>query len=83
MTKKKAIYGIYRTFYSRPTWSWSVIRLKARTKAKRKSKKKKQNKQKNNTWVSNASLSRREAVLSSWDGSETTWDHRRPLPKQC
>ena len=25
MTKMKAIYGIYRTFYSRPTWSWLVI----------------------------------------------------------
>jgi hypothetical protein len=42
MTKMKAIYGIYRTFYSRPTWSCSVIRLKAKAKAKRKSKKKKQ-----------------------------------------
>jgi hypothetical protein len=38
MTKMKAIYGIYRTFYSRPTWSWLAIRLKAKEKAKRKSK---------------------------------------------
>jgi hypothetical protein len=42
MTKMKAIYGIYRTFYSRPTWSCSVIRLKAKAKAKRKSKKQKE-----------------------------------------